>query len=207
MTMESQPYYTTSTSGVDSTAAAGAYGLVALLYLAVIVLVVASLWKLFVKAGKPGWAAIVPVYNFVVLLQIIGRPVWWLLIMYFVPIFGWWLSIVVMIDFAKSYGKSTGFGVFLVFLPFIALPILAFGRNNYVGPVAEGLENFMPAQDRAPTTTMPDPAPAVVAPEVAASAPLQTPEAPAQTLVSPEPVTPPTVEQPQQPTDPSQKIQ
>lgn len=204
--MESELYYTTSTSGVDSAAAAGAYGLVTLFYLALIVLVVASLWKLFVKAGKPGWAAIVPIYNYVVMLQIIGRPIWWLLIIFFVPIFGWWLGIVAIIDFAKSYGKSTGFGIFMVFLPYIALPMLAFGKSQYTGPIAEGLDGFTPAPERAVMTTMPSAAPAAVAPEVVASASAQSPETSAQPVSSPESAAP-QVEQPQPPTDQSQRFQ
>ena len=82
--------------------------------------------------------------------------------MMFVPIFQVWVAIVAAIDFAKSYGKSTGFGVLVALLPFIGLPLLAFGKDtHYVGPVAEGLDTFTPAPDRTPaaTPTVP-PAPA-----------------------------------------------
>ena len=52
-------------------------GVIGLIYLAVLVLMVASMWKIFDKAGQPGWAALIPIYNVIVLLQIVGRPVWW----------------------------------------------------------------------------------------------------------------------------------
>ena len=156
--------YSTSTQLDNATAAA--LGMVVtvflLFYFIVAVLCVVSVWRLFMKAGKPGWAAIVPVYNQIVMLQVAGRPVWWVLLMMFVPIFQVWVAIVAAIDFAKSYGKSTGFGVLVALLPFIGLPLLAFGKDtHYVGPVAEGLDTFTPAPDRTPaaTPTVP-PAPA-----------------------------------------------
>lgn len=55
-----------------------------IIYLAIIVLMIASMWKVFTKAGKPGWAAIVPIYNIIVLLQIVGRPTWWI-ILFLIP--------------------------------------------------------------------------------------------------------------------------
>ncbi|MBA4031751.1 MAG: signal peptidase I, partial [Planctomyces sp.] len=67
--------------GGDAGAAAGgaAAFVILLIQLAVVVLIVAGLWKMFAKAGKPGWAAIVPIYNMIVMLEIIGRPLWWIL--------------------------------------------------------------------------------------------------------------------------------
>ncbi len=132
-------------------------------YFIIAVICIVSVWRLFTKAGKPGWAAIVPVYNQIVMLQVAGRPVWWVLLMMFVPIFQVWVAIVAAIDFAKSYGKSTGFGVLVALLPFIGLPILAFGKDtHYVGPVAEGLDTFTPAPDHTTTAATPTvpPAPA-----------------------------------------------
>jgi hypothetical protein len=86
-------YNTSSTLSPEAGAAmAGASLVFMLLYLAVIVVMVASLWKLFTKAGKPGWASIVPIYNNIVLLEIIGRPWWWLLIIMLVPFLGLWVS-------------------------------------------------------------------------------------------------------------------
>ncbi len=143
-------YQSSSELSSASAAALGAVILVFMLFYFVIAIVcIVSVWRLFTKAGKPGWAAIVPVYNQIVMLQVAGRPVWWVLLMMFVPIFQVWVAIVAAIDFAKSYGKSTGFGVLVALLPFVGLPILAFSKDaNYVGPVAEGLDTFTPAPDR-----------------------------------------------------------
>lgn len=95
---------------------------------------IVSLWKIFVKAGKPGWASIVPIYNFLVELEIIGRPWWWLLLL-LVPLVNVVIAVMIMFDLAKVFGKGTGFGLGLVFLPFIFLAILAFGDAKYLGPI------------------------------------------------------------------------
>lgn len=108
-------------------------------------------WKAFTKAGKPGWAAIVPVYNHIVVLEIAGRPVWWVLLTMFVPLFGVWVAIVALIDLAKSYGKSNGFAALLIIFPIIGWLILGFGKDKYIGPIAAGREDFVPAPDFAPT--------------------------------------------------------
>ena len=102
-----------------------------LLMLAITVFFLASLWKLFTKAGKPGWASLVPIYNVIVLLQIAGRPAWWLLLM-IIPVVNFFVVLVVAIDVAKNFGKGTGFGVGLFFLGFIFYPILGFGDARYM---------------------------------------------------------------------------
>ncbi len=122
----------------------GFVGIVVIIYLAIIVLEIAALWQVFVKAGHPGWAAIIPIYNLYVLLKIIGRPGWWLLLFLIglVPFVGWIvvfvIGIIIAIDLAKSFAKSTGFAVGLIFLNFIFIPILGFGESRYVGPAAAG---------------------------------------------------------------------
>lgn len=97
-------------------------------------------WKLFSKAGKPGWASIVPVYNMVVQFQIVGLSPW-LLLLYIVPglnvIAAIVLGIMMPFRLAKSYGKGVGFGFGLLFLSFIFNLILAFGSSEYVGPNGE----------------------------------------------------------------------
>jgi hypothetical protein len=103
--------------------------------LAFAVLFIAAFWKIFTKAGQPGWAAIIPIYNYYVLLKVVGRPGWWL-ILYLIPIVNLIIFIVVALDLAKSFGKSGGFAVGLVLLPFIFFPILGFGSAAYVGPAA-----------------------------------------------------------------------
>lgn len=101
--------------------------------IAFVVVEIAAIWKTFVKAGKPGWAAIVPIYNAIVILQIAGRPVWWFLL-YLIPLVNIIIAIIVMMDFAKSFGKSVGFALGLIFLPIIFFPILAWGDADYLGP-------------------------------------------------------------------------
>ncbi len=100
--------------------------------LAIVVLLIASLWKLFEKAGKPGWAAIVPIYNLVVLCEIAGKPAWWAALM-LIPYIGIIWNIWVVNLVVKKFGKSEGFTVGCVFLPYIFYPILAFGDAQYQG--------------------------------------------------------------------------
>ena len=106
-----------------------------IIYLAVIVLVLAGMWKMFAKAGKPGWAAIVPIYNAVVMLEIVGRPIWWILLL-LIPCVSVVFAFIVAIDLAKSFGKGAGFGIGLALLGFIFIPILGFGDAKYIGPSA-----------------------------------------------------------------------
>lgn len=103
--------------------------------MAVAILLVVAMWKVFTKAGRPGWAAIVPIYNTIVLLEITGRPIWWILLM-LIPLVNIVMVCIVYIDLAKSFGNSPGFGVGLLLLPFIFFPILGFGSARYLGPVA-----------------------------------------------------------------------
>jgi hypothetical protein len=100
------------------------------LYFIVIIFVLATLWKIFTKAGKPGWAAIVPIYNIIVLLEIVNKPIWWFLL-FFIPVVGIIFSFIVYIRLAKAFGHSAGFGVGLVLLSIIFLPILAFENSQY----------------------------------------------------------------------------
>lgn len=106
-----------------------------LFLLLVSVFSIVCLWKVFVKAGKPGWAAIIPIYNIITELEIIGRPWWWLLLL-FIPLVNIVIGIIVIFDLAKVFGKSTGFGFGLLFLSVIFMAILAFGDAKYLGPIA-----------------------------------------------------------------------
>lgn len=108
-------------------------GVIILIYLAIIVLMIASMWTIFSKAGKPGWASIVPIYNTIVLLEIVGKPLWWLLLM-LIPIVNIVILIIVYHNLSLSFGKDGGFTVGLILLSIIFLPILAFGDAKYVGP-------------------------------------------------------------------------
>ncbi|HVB90754.1 MAG TPA: DUF5684 domain-containing protein [Acidimicrobiales bacterium] len=108
-------------------------GVLLIIYLAVIVFEIAAFWRMFVKAGQPGWAAIIPIYNYYIMLKIIGRPGWWL-ILFLIPLVGFIFWIIVALDIAKSFGKSSGFAVGLIFLNFIFIPIIGFGSATYRGP-------------------------------------------------------------------------
>jgi len=110
-------------------------GLALIVWLIVLLVVLAAMWKVFAKAGKPGWAAIVPIYNIIVLMEIVGRPVWWV-VLFFIPFVNFVVGIIALIDLAKSFGKGTGFGIGLAFLGFIFLPVLGFGGAQYRGPAA-----------------------------------------------------------------------
>ncbi len=117
----------------DSSGGGLATIIILLIELALIVLMVAGMWLTFTKAGKPGWAAIIPIYNVIVLLQIVGKPIWWI-ILFLIPIVNFIISIVVMVELAKVFGKGIGFAIGLVFLPFIFILILGFGDAKYLGP-------------------------------------------------------------------------
>lgn len=117
-------------SAPSNGAAGAAFGVIGIVYLAVIVLVVAAMWKIFVKAGKPGWAAIIPIYNLIVLLEIAGRPLWWFLLM-LIPLVNLIMFIIVAVDVARKFGKGVGFAIGMVILPFIFYPMLAWGDAQY----------------------------------------------------------------------------
>ena len=116
---------------------ASAGPVIVIIYLLVIVLEIAALWQVFVKAGQAGWKAIIPIYNYYVMLKIVGRPGWWL-ILFIIPLVNFVIGIIVLLDLAKSYAKSSGFAVGLILLGFIFFPILGFGSAAYVGPAAPG---------------------------------------------------------------------
>lgn len=101
--------------------------------LPIIVLQIVSMWKVFVKAKKPGWAALIPIYNILILLEITGNPWWFVFLIIFVPIANIAIVIIVMLDLAKVFGKSTAFGVGLIFLSIIFMTILAFSKDEYLG--------------------------------------------------------------------------
>jgi hypothetical protein len=93
-------------------------------------------WKVFEKAGQPGWAVLIPIFNAYIILKIAGRPGWWLLL-WLIPIVNVVISAIVAIDVAKSFGKSAVFGFVLIFLLCgFGYLILGFGSARYVGPAA-----------------------------------------------------------------------
>lgn len=96
------------------------------------VVMILAMWKIFAKAGQPGWASLVPIYNIIVLLQIVGKPVWWIILL-FIPIVNFVISIILALELAKVFGKSGGFAAGLILLPVVFYPLLGFGDASYVG--------------------------------------------------------------------------
>jgi hypothetical protein len=112
---------------MNNSASLGLFGLV---YVAFIVLFIAAGWKIYAKAGQPGWAVLIPIYNIVVFLQIVKRPLWWILLC-FIPLVNFILWIVLSSDLSKKFGKGLGFTLGLIFLAPIFYLILGFGDAEY----------------------------------------------------------------------------
>jgi Family of unknown function (DUF5684) len=106
-------------------------------WFALTILMIAACWKIFTKAGQPGWAAIIPIYNWYIFCKIVGRPGWWVILL-FIPFVNFIIGIILCIDLAKSFGKGVGFGIGLILLGIIFFPILGFGSAQYQGPAAGG---------------------------------------------------------------------
>lgn len=119
----------------DSAAAAGGGAFGTVLYVIIAVVAIVALWKIFVKAGEPGWAAIIPLYNTYTLVKIAGlNPL--LFLLFLVPVVNVVFAIYVMIKVGEAFGKSVGWSViFLVILSFIGMLMLGFGSETYNKPV------------------------------------------------------------------------
>lgn len=111
-----------------------------ILYLIITIVCIAGMWKAFEKAGQPGWAAIIPIYNIYIMTKIGGKPGWWTLLC-LIPfvniIFIIWIHNMV----SKSFGKTEGFTVGLVLLGFVFWPLLGFGDAKYIGPFGMSVQN------------------------------------------------------------------
>jgi hypothetical protein len=106
-----------------------------IVWCAVMVFFIAAMWKVYTKAGQPGWAAIIPIYNAIVLLQIAGKPVWWILL-FLIPLVNIVVAVMVWHSISTNFGKGVGFTLGLIFLGFIFIPILAWSDAEYLGPTA-----------------------------------------------------------------------
>jgi hypothetical protein len=138
----------------SNAAASAMSSLLMVALLAVLALLIASMWRIYTKAGQPGWSAIVPFYNIYVLMKIIGRPGWWLLL-FFLPVVSLIVSVVTALDLAKVFGKDSVFGVVGLWLfSFVGYPMLAFGNATYVGP-GGGAATVAPAMPVAPAASTP----------------------------------------------------
>jgi len=121
--------FNTTNTGLDTGLLTGflwAYSILA------IIMLIAE-WRFYEKADKPGWAAIIPIYNLIVLLEIIGKPWWWLL-MFLIPGVNFIFVIWMLNLLSKSYGYGVGFTLGLIFLNPIFILILGFGKAEYKGP-------------------------------------------------------------------------
>ncbi len=103
-----------------------------LVWLAIVVVVIAGMWKVFTKAGQPGWGVLIPIYNLYLLTQIAGRPGWWVILM-LIPLVNFIIAIFLSLDIARKFGKGAGFGIGLLLLGAIFYPILGFGDATYEG--------------------------------------------------------------------------
>ena len=145
-------YTTYGDYGTTSTAeATGALALFAglgivmwIICIAVVVVAIIGMWKVFTKAGKEGWKSLIPIYNVYTLCEIVGVSPWWILISIgcgIIPILGWIVAPVVTIYFtillavstANAFGKSTGFAVGLALVPAVFFCILGFGSAKFEG--------------------------------------------------------------------------
>lgn len=108
-----------------------------LLWLAVVVLNIVAAWKVFEKAGQPGWASIIPFYSTYVMLKIVGKPSWWMWMIFLVPIANIVYAIWMINMLSKSFGKDEGFTVGLLLLGVVFMPILGLGDARYIGPYGD----------------------------------------------------------------------
>lgn len=105
-------------------------GLIGLFAFAFSILMIISMWKIFTKAGKPGWASLIPIYNLIVCLEIGRKPMWWIFL-FLIPFANFVAAFVLLQGVAEAFGKGIGFTLGLMFLPFIFFPLLAFGDARY----------------------------------------------------------------------------
>jgi hypothetical protein len=104
--------------------------LLILFAIAIGLFVIVSMWKVFEKAGQPGWGVLIPIYNAYLFIKIAGRPGWWLILL-FIPLVNIIIDVIISLDIAKNFGKEAIFGLGLFFFGFIFYPILAFGSAEY----------------------------------------------------------------------------
>lgn len=123
-----------STATVAAASMGAAMVFFMLIYLAIAILMLISYWKIFTKAGRQGWEAIIPIYNVFIFLKIIQKSAWWFLL-FCIPLVNIVFGIMAINELSKRFGKDTGFTIGLLFLPVIFIPILAFGDSKYTPEV------------------------------------------------------------------------
>lgn len=112
---------------------AGTFMVMSIISLVLILITCIAMWKIYVKAGRPGWASLIPFYSQFCLFDIAWGS-GWLFLLTFVPCVNIVVSIMVYFKLAKAFGKGTGFGFGLIFLNIIFISILGFGNDEYIGP-------------------------------------------------------------------------
>lgn len=122
-------------SSIESLIMTGGVSILSILLLLLVVMII-SIVLIFKKAGREWWEAIVPIYNMYVWTIIIGKP-WWVLFGFFVPVVNWGVSIYMNYHLSKRFGYDIPFTLGLIVLPFIFLPILAFGSSVYTAPTVQ----------------------------------------------------------------------
>ena len=170
-----------SSNPIDPNFLIGLFSSFSAIFLLIFFIIIVSNWKIFTKAGKPGWASLVPIYNLVVMLRIACMP-GWMIVLFFIPLANAFVGLIMQAKIVKSFGKSTGFVIGYFFLPLIFLPILAFDNSQYIG---NNTNSDTPPQPNVPPQTPninPNPIPpqtitppTTVLPPVPPSAPPQTP--------------------------------
>jgi hypothetical protein len=159
-TMSDYSYTTSNSTG--NGVAAGMIVVMVLISLGIFAVYAVSLWKIFEKAGRPGWQGIVPIYNNWVLAEIAGKPGWWGIVGLagVIPLLGIFaglaafvLMILISIELVKCFGKDPSYAAFLVLLPIIGFPMLAFSDAKYTAPVATGSGPLPPTPTPTPTPT------------------------------------------------------
>lgn len=102
----------------------------AIIYLAIVVLMIVGMWKVFEKAGQPGWGCLIPIYNLYLMIQIAQKPTWWI-IMFFIPVVNFVFMIMLYNEISKRFGQGIGYTIGMIFVPFIMFPLLGLGDATY----------------------------------------------------------------------------
>ena len=179
----SYSYSSVSPAGsLSSGAIIGIFSSFYAIFLLIFFIMIVSTWKIFTKAGKPGWASLIPIYNLVIMLRIACMPEW-MIILFFIPLANAFVGLVMQAKIVKAFGKSTGFVIGYFFLPLIFLPILAFDNSQYIGDGTNSATTPPPQPSTPPQTPInqnPIPPqtitpPVTVSPPVPPSTPPQTP--------------------------------
>lgn len=124
-----QVTYTSDTSSSSSGGGASAVFLI-ILYVAIAVIAIAGMWKTFSKAGQPGWAALIPILNIIVLIKLVKRPIWWIILM-IIPCVNIVVGIILLWDLVKAFGKGAGMFILFLLLGPIGWLVLGFGKAEY----------------------------------------------------------------------------